>query len=121
MAGISGPPAPTYRNLISTKLPTVMRGRAAFCLPIMLAPPTSAHLPSRFNSSSTGIVMAALTKRLDPAVAMMAAIYRVAVLLAGHDYCHRGKDALVIAGILALLAIIPESAGKPKPEKCHLT
>jgi hypothetical protein len=51
----------------------------------MLAPPTSAHLPSRFSSSSTGIVMAALTKRLDPAVAMIAAIYGVAELLAGHD------------------------------------
>jgi hypothetical protein len=55
-------------------------------------------------------------------LAIMFAIVGGAVLLGGHEYCHRGKDALVVAGILALAAAVPESpAKKLQPEKYDLT
>jgi hypothetical protein len=55
-------------------------------------------------------------------LALVAAFYGAVVLLAGHDYCHRGKDALAIAAILAASAVIPESPGKKvEPEKYPLT
>jgi hypothetical protein len=54
-------------------------------------------------------------------LAIMFAIVGGAVLLSGHDPCHRGKDAMVIAAILALAAAIPESPGpKAKAEKYDL-
>jgi hypothetical protein len=54
--------------------------------------------------------------------AIAAAFYGVVVLLAGHDYCHRSKDALAIAAILAASAVIPESpAKKPQAEKYSFT
>jgi hypothetical protein len=54
--------------------------------------------------------------------AIFAAFYGVVVLLAGHDYCHRAKDALVLAGILAVAAALPEfpASKKPQPEKYSL-
>jgi hypothetical protein len=43
-------------------------------------------------------------------------------LFAGHDPCHRGKDAMVVAAILALAAAVPEFPGpKAKPEKYDFT
>ncbi len=56
-------------------------------------------------------------------LALVALVYGVAVLLSGHDPYHRGKDALVVALILAVAAIIPESPGKqkPQPEKYYIT
>jgi hypothetical protein len=43
-------------------------------------------------------------------------------MLSGHDYCHRGRDNLILGGILALGAAIPESQGKkPEPEQYPLT
>ena len=54
--------------------------------------------------------------------ALAAAFYGAVVLLLGHDPCHRGKDALVVAGILALAAAVPESpAKKPQAEKYSFT
>jgi hypothetical protein len=54
--------------------------------------------------------------------AIMAAFYGALVLLLGHEPCNRGKDALVIAGILALAAAVPESpAKKPQAEKYSFT
>jgi hypothetical protein len=52
-------------------------------------------------------------------LAIMFAIGGGAVLLSGHDPYHRGKDAMVIAAILALAAAVPESPGAKKgvPEK----
>jgi hypothetical protein len=53
--------------------------------------------------------------------ALASGLYGALVLFLGHNP-HRGKDALVIAAILALSAIIPESPGKkPEPEKYHIT
>jgi hypothetical protein len=49
-------------------------------------------------------------------LAIFAAIYGAVVLLSGRDYCHRGKDALAIAGILAFGAAVPESPAKTKPQ-----
>jgi hypothetical protein len=54
-------------------------------------------------------------------LAILFAVYGAAVLLAGRDYCHRGKHALAMAAILAASAIIPESPGKRvTPEKYDL-
>jgi hypothetical protein len=45
-----------------------------------------------------------------------------AVLVSGHDPCHRGRHAIAVAVILSSLAVLPESpAKKPEPEKYHLT
>ncbi len=55
-------------------------------------------------------------------LALIALAYGVIVLLSGRDPCHRGKDALAIAAILAASAIIPESPGKKvTPENYPLT
>jgi hypothetical protein len=55
-------------------------------------------------------------------LAIVFAVFGAAVLLSGHDYCHRSKDALALAVILAASAVIPESPGKkPEPEKYHIT
>lgn len=54
-------------------------------------------------------------------LALVAAFYGAVVLLSGHDPCHRGRSAVVIAGILALAAAVPESPGKKTtPEKYDL-
>ncbi len=57
-------------------------------------------------------------------IALLAIIFGVAggaMMLSGYDHCHRGRDRLVLAGILLLSAAIPESPGKkPEPEKYHL-
>jgi hypothetical protein len=54
--------------------------------------------------------------------AIAAAFYGALVLLLGRDYCHRGKDAVAIAAILAASAVIPESPGKkPQAEKYSFT
>jgi hypothetical protein len=37
------------------------------------------------------------------------------------DSLHHGLHAIVVAGILSLLAAVPESPAKPKPEKYDLT
>jgi hypothetical protein len=47
-------------------------------------------------------------------LAIMFAIVGGAVLLFGHDSCHRGRHDLALAGILALAAIIPESPGSAR-------
>jgi hypothetical protein len=50
------------------------------------------------------------------------ALYGALVLGNAHSpNHHRGKEALAIAGILALAAIIPESPGKAKPERYDVT
>ena len=55
-------------------------------------------------------------------LALIQGFYGAVVSLAGHDLCHRGRTAMVIAGILALAAAIPESPGKKtEPEKYPLT
>jgi hypothetical protein len=55
-------------------------------------------------------------------LALMSAIFGGAILFSGHDYCHRGKDALALAGILALAGLIPESpVSRPKVEKYDFT
>jgi hypothetical protein len=44
------------------------------------------------------------------------------LVFSGHDSCHRGRDRLVIAGILLLSAAVPESPAKRvQPEKYDLT
>jgi hypothetical protein len=47
-------------------------------------------------------------------IMLVEAFYGIVVLLAGRDYCHHGKHALILAAILALAAIIPESPGSKK-------
>jgi hypothetical protein len=55
-------------------------------------------------------------------LALMFAIVGGAVLLSGRDYCHRGRSALVVAGIVALAALIPESpVSRPKVERYDFT
>ena len=55
-------------------------------------------------------------------LAIVFAIYGAAVLVSGHDPCHRGRHAIAVAVILSSLAVLPESpAKKPEPEKYHLT
>jgi hypothetical protein len=57
-------------------------------------------------------------------LAVCFALYGALVLLNAHSPNHdRGKEALAIAGILTLAAIIPESPGKTKqkPENYDLT
>jgi hypothetical protein len=55
-------------------------------------------------------------------LAIMFGIVGGVILLSGHDTCHRAEDRLIIAGILALGAAIPESPEKKsEPEKYSLT
>jgi hypothetical protein len=66
----------------------------------------------KFSSFRTRIVL----------LAILFAVAGGAVLLAGHDSCHRGRHDLALAGILALAAVIPESpAKKPQAEKYSFT
>jgi hypothetical protein len=48
------------------------------------------------------------------------AIYGAVVLLSGRDPCHRGRDAIVVAVILALMAG-PGEPKKTEAEKYRLT
>ena len=53
------------------------------------------------------------------AFAIVVALY--GIVLSFRMHCYSGYDALVVASILALAAIIPESAPKPKPEDYGFT
>jgi hypothetical protein len=49
------------------------------------------------------------------------AVYGAVVLVSGRDTCGRGRDALVVAAIVALVAAIPGEGKKPKPEDYGFT
>jgi hypothetical protein len=53
-------------------------------------------------------------------LAILFAIFGAVVLLSGRDPCHRGRDAIGFAVILSLLAIVPGSPAKAKPEPYHI-
>jgi hypothetical protein len=60
----------------------------------------------------------------DAAVICMAILFAVCgavVLLSGRDPCHHGLHAIAVAGILSLLAAVPESPAKAKREPYHIT
>jgi hypothetical protein len=59
--------------------------------------------------------------RRTGALAILFTVYGGVVLLSGRDPCHHGRHAIVVAGILSLLAAVPESPAKRKPERYDLT
>jgi hypothetical protein len=54
-------------------------------------------------------------------LAILFAVFGAAVLLSGRDPCHHKQHAIVVAGILSLLAALPQSPAKAKPEPYHIT
>ena len=54
-------------------------------------------------------------------LAILFAVFGAAVLLSGRDPCHHKQHAIVVAGILSVLAALPQSPAKAKPEPYHIT
>jgi uncharacterized MnhB-related membrane protein len=54
-------------------------------------------------------------------LAILFAVFGAVVLLSRRDPYHHGLHAIVLASILSLLAALPESPAKAKPEPYHIT